>query len=596
MALSSRVSVLFSSLAACVLYSSGAFGLADSAAPQSGAAGSPPPQTTVAAKGLQPDQIYAVLVGEIAGRRGDMATAFIHYFKAAELTGSAQMAELAVRAAISGDDDASAERGISLWLGFEPDSAAAHQVAAFLRIKVEDQEGALIHLQRLVELSGDSADSAFTKAAAIVARLPSPETRVSMMQALVSHYPGDADAQQSLAMVAASASQYDIAEQAARKAMALKPEWNTPRLFLVRLLVSENKRTDARTLLEGFVKESPDDHALRMLYGQLLVEEKEFTTARDVFQRMLTNQPKEPDVLFAVGILSLQLDDLDGARLYFQRLFETGERQDEAAFYLGQTAERADDVPVALGWYDKVHGSNGDDAQVRIALLKAKAGEVAQAREILQRLRGESPENAIPLFMVEAEVLDEVGRGDEAMAVYDAALGAYPGDSSLLYARGLYAIKSGRIEQGEQDLRRIIDAEPNHADALNALGYTLADRTKRYDEARELIERAYALKPEEPAILDSMGWVNYRLGNLDKARGYLEQALDKLDDGEVAAHLGEVLWALGRRTDAWAVWDRAIKDHPDHAYLQEVIGRHRVSKTEPGAGGVATPAKKGGAK
>lgn len=547
-------------------------------------------------KGLRPDQIYAVLVGEIAGRRGDMATAFANYYRAAELTHSAQMAELAVRAAISGDDQGAADRGIRLWLKIDPQSVSAHQVAAFLRIKAEDMEGALIHLERLVELSPEKDESAFAKAASIVTRLPSPKERVSLMQSLVARYAKNADAQQSLAMVAASASQYDVAEQAARRAMELRPEWNAPRLFLVRLLISEDKRPEARALLEGFVNESPDDHALRMLYGQFLVEEEEFTSARDVFERMLRNQPKEPDVLFAVGILSLQLEDLDGARLYFKRLFDTGERKDEAAFYLGQTAERAKDVKAALKWYAKVHGANADDAQVRIALLKAKQGEVTQAREILQRLRSESPENAIPLFMVEAEILDEVGRPDEAVSVYDQALGGFPGNTSLLYARGLYQIKRGKIAEGERDLRAIIESDPNHADALNALGYTLADRTKRFEEARDLIERAYALKPDEPAILDSMGWVNYRLGHLEKARDFLEKALEKLDDGEIAAHLGEVLWAMGRRAEAWQVWDKALEAHPDHAYLQEVVGRYRVSRTESKTGGKVESSRKSDAK
>ncbi|NEV62985.1 tetratricopeptide repeat protein [Thiorhodococcus minor] len=538
------------------------------------------PAPPSAVRGLRPDQVYSVLVGEIAGRRGDWVTAFEHYYRAAELTRSVEMAELAVRAAITGDDLASADRGIRLWLDIEPESPSAHQVAAFVRIKAGDQEGALIHLGRLVDLSGPRLEAAFAKAAAILARLPSAETRVSMMQALAERYPDLPEAQNALAMVAASASQIDVAEQAARRAMALRPGWNAPRLFLVRLLISEDKRDDARALLEGFVNESPDDHALRMLYGQFLVEEEEFTTARDVFERMLRNQPKEPDVLFAVGILSLQLEDLGGARLYFERLYETGERKGEAAFYLGQAAEQSDDVSAALEWYGRVDGANSDDAHVRIALLKARQGQVAQAREILQRLRSESPDNAIPLFMVEAEILDEVGLPEDALAVYDAALGSHPANTNLLYARGLYRVKQGDIAAGEQDLRRIIEVEPNHADALNALGYTLADRTKRYEEARALIERAYAIKPDEPAILDSMGWVSYRLGNLETALDYLERAFEKLDDGEIAAHLGEVLWALGRRADALAVWDKALQAHPGHDYLQAVVGRYRVSRTD----------------
>ena len=173
------------------------------------------------------------------------------------------------------------------------------------------------------------------------------------------------------------------------------------------------------------------------------------------------------------------------------------------------------------------------------------------------------------------------------MAIYDAALEAFPDDENLLYARALAAVKRDRIVAAEQDLRRIIEIDPEHADALNALGYTLADRTDRYEEAKKYIERAFALKPEEPAILDSMGWVNYRLGNYELAIDYLRRALANMSDGEIAAHLGEVLWAMDRRTEAWEVWDAAIEEHPDHDYLKEVINRHRAANEESGQGGEA---------
>jgi tetratricopeptide (TPR) repeat protein len=538
--------------------------------------------------GLTPDQIYHVLVAEIAGRRGEMRLAFTHYLQAAELTRSPSMAELAVRAAISAEDDRAAGEAMMLWLALTPNAPDAHQVAAFLRLKAEDREGALIHLQRLVELSGEGGETAFAKAAAILARLPTPEERLATMEALVERFPESADAHQALAMLAASVSRSEVAERAARRAMALRPDWNPPRLFLVRLLLTDDQRTAARTLLETFVEADPGDRALKMLYGQLLVDEREFSSARAVFERMLREYPKDSDVLFAVGILSLQLEDLAGARLHFGRLYETGQRQDEAAFYLGQTAERAEDIATALDWYAKVSGASGDDARIRIAFLRAKRGEVTQAREILQRMRDQSPDNAMPLFMVEAEILDEVKRPDEARAVYDEALAAFPDDDTLLYARGLHAMKRGQIELGERDLRQIIEADPDHADALNALGYTLADQTDRFEEALALIERAHVLKPEEPAILDSLGWVHYRLGDLERALEYLQQANAQLEDGEIAAHLGEVLWALGQRAEAWAVWDKAVETHPDHAYLQEVVGRHRLSRSESSGQGAAS--------
>ncbi|MFZ0790203.1 MAG: tetratricopeptide repeat protein [Chromatiaceae bacterium] len=529
---------------------------------------------------LDSDLVYAVLVAELAGRSGDMAMAFTHFLHAAQLARDPKMAELAVRAALAGEDADGAGRAVALWLTLEPDSVGAHQLAALLRIKAKDREGALTHLARVVELSGSDAGTGYTHAIGIVARAETESERVTLMQSLVELDADNPDAHYALAMVAAAAERAEVAEAAARRALELRPDWNKPRIFLVRLLLSEGKREQARTLLEDYVAAAPEDLALRMLYGQFLVEEKEFSSARTEFERLLSTQPKEPDVLFAVGILSLQLDDVDAARIYFTRLYQTGQRRNEAAYYLGQVEERAEHPAAALDWYAKAGGANETEAQVRIAVIQAKQGQVSRSREIIQRLRDQSPDNAESLYLVEAEILDQVGRQDDAMAVYDAALAAFPDNADLLYARAMYAVKRDRLDRAESDLRRIIAAEPDHADALNALGYTLADRSDRYQEARELIEKAHQLKPDEPAILDSMGWVNYRLGNFEAAIDYLRRALAIMKDGEIAAHLGEVLWAMGRHDEAWQVWDGALKDYPEHAYLLEVVGRHRVTKSE----------------
>ena len=345
-------------------------------------------------------------------------------------------------------------------------------------------------------------------------------------------------------------------------------------------MISADRRDEARTLLEGFVAASPDDDELRMLYGQLLVEEEEYGSARTEFERLLSSKPKAPDVLFALGILSLQLDDSDQARIYFTRLYQTGERRAEATFYLGQVEEQAENFQAALDWYAKTGDANATEAQVRTALIRAKMGEVDRAREIVQQLRDQSPGGAESLYLVEAEILAEVGQAEEALGVYATALETFPDSADLRYARAMFAVKRDRLDLAESDLRHIIDGNPEHADALNALGYTLADRTDRLEEARELIEKAHALKPDEPAILDSMGWVQFRLGNHETALGYLRRALDAMSDGEIAAHLGEVLWAMGQREEAWKVWEAALEDHPEHDYLNEVVGRYRLTHTQ----------------
>ncbi|MEA3276928.1 MAG: tetratricopeptide repeat protein, partial [Pseudomonadota bacterium] len=478
--------------------------------------------------GLTPDLVYAVLVGQIAAERGNHRMAFTHFLEGARLARDPELAELATRSALLLDEADAVQQAIDAWLELEPDSLGAHQIAAYVRLDADDVEGALAHLRKLIALAAEDGSDGFMRAARLVSKLRPPERRLELMETLTADEPENADAWFARAIVAAGAERYDEAAEAARQASELRPGWNEPRIFLVQLLLTRGDREQARETLEVFVAENPQDQGLRLLYAQFLVEEKEFSHARDLFEYMLLDTPKEPDVLFALGVLSLQLEDLAAARDYFTRLRDTGQRQDDSAYYLGQVEEFAENLESAVSWYTKVDGEHALDARVRIARVRADQGEVERAREILQQLRDQWSDDAVTLYLIEAELLRDIDLQREAMAVYDEAVDAFPDDPDLLYARALLAAGMNRLEILERDLKAIIERDPHHAEALNALGYTLADQTDRFDEALAFIERAFSLKPEDPAVLDSMGWVQYRLGNNEKALGYLREALGSL--------------------------------------------------------------------
>ena len=531
---------------------------------------------------LTPDLVYAVLVADVAAQRGNPRLAFTHYLQAARLTADPSLVQLAARSALALDDRDAEQRVARLWLELAPDSLEAQQLAAYVALKDNDIPTALTHLRRVIALAHDREKDGYLHAARLLAEVEPVQRRLDLLRGLIAEDGETAEAYYALALVAAGAERYDDAVAATRRALELQPDWSEPRIFLVRLLLGQNKRAEARKTLEEFVEKTPDDRGLRMLYAQLLVDEKEFSNARGVFERMLSKAPKEPDVLFALGILSLQLDDTASAREYFTRLNDTGQRKDDAAFYLGQVEENAGNAEAALSWYLKVGGDNESDAQVRVARIYAGQGQIERSREVLQRLRDEQADNAAALFLIEAELLKGVGLDQDAMAVYDVALTQFQGNPDLLYARALHAASMDRVDILERDLTAVLEKDPANSEALNALGYTLADRTDRYAEALGYIQRAMEIKPDEPAILDSMGWVQYRLGNLQEAIKYLRRAVERTRDGEIAAHLGEVLWAMGERDEAWRVWEGALAEFPDHAYLLRVVGRHRVISTENG--------------
>ena len=284
--------------------------------------------------------------------------------------------------------------------------------------------------------------------------------------------------------------------------------------------------------------------------------------------------PNNSDVLYALGLLYLQANRLDDAKDRFKRLVEQNDRFDNAKYYLGRIAEERKDYETASVWYEGVQeGENHFDAQIRYAMLKAKMGDMKGARAYLKKIHTNNTKESNTLVQAEAELLIDEKRYDEAMEVYDNALGGTSYNADLLYSRAMLAEKMDRLDILEKDLLRIITREPNHAQALNALGYTLADRTDRYQEAYDYIKRALAVSPKDFYILDSMGWVLYRMGRLEEAKDYLRQAMEIRPDPEIAAHLVEVLWVAGQEDEAKKVWETALQTTPGDSRLLNVIER-----------------------
>ncbi|MGH8370650.1 MAG: tetratricopeptide repeat protein, partial [Gammaproteobacteria bacterium] len=392
-----------------------------------------------------------------------------------------------------------------------------------------------------------------------------------VMQQMVEDMPHSADAHYAYAELALHYQHSALAEHESRKALAIEPQLDSARVLLARALADEGKYTDALAIIQPRVKADSNDIPLRLAYASLLAQSGRDSEAAFQFEAVLKQHPANSQALYALGLLELSKDQLDAAHGHFMRLFNSGQLTETAAYYLGNTAELQQHYPEALDWYHQVdEGERWVPAQIAITRILLASGIPDAARKFMDEVVSGDPDDAAQLRAAEAQLFSAQGDTSTARAILDAALAAAPDDEDMLYTRALLEEGVGEVSAAEQDLQQIIKHSPKNAEALNALGYTLAVHSTRYQEAFAYIQQALELMPDDPAILDSMGWVQYRLGRDDLALKYLRQAYQRQNDPQIAAHLVEVLLAAGDKQEANRIWTAASKQHPDSADLQSL--------------------------
>lgn len=538
--------------------------------------GSPVPAPSELGPAPEESPLYHVLVGEIAGARGSIDVAAEAYGEAAARSRDPAVAERAARIALYADAAEPALAATQRWLDLAPDSAEARRLLGLLHLRTGDADAA--YRAFAGSLPGEEADASDREAAiGRLGELLAEEARdragLQVARRLAEEHPQSPAARLAVARVALALERPGRALGAAREAQELRPGWTAARLLEIDALMALEREGAAVEALRALLEETPENEALRLRYARMLVRVGRNVDALDEFRQLVEARPEDPEVLYSAALVALESGRYDFARQCLMRLRERDGQENVAAYYLGRLAELEDDSETALRRYERAGGEYRGEAQLRIALVLADQGRVIQARNHLAELREGDSGLAPRTWAIEGELLRDAGRVAESVEVLSRGLDAYPENTDLLYGRAMSEIARDRLEPGERDLRRIIEAEPENAHALNALGYTLVDRTERVDEGAELIERAYELQPGDPAIIDSMGWAAYRQGELQEAREYLERAYELARDAEIAAHLGEVLWHLGERERARAIWEAAREDAPDHPVLRETMER-----------------------
>ena len=523
---------------------------------------------------LSSEMLYRLMAAEIAGQRGQLAIAVQQYYRAAQISRDPSVIERAARIAVYSRDNVNSLKVGRLWLELAPDSIQAHTVVATAQIKLEQYDAALVTLDRLLTLTEQRGQRGYHYIFTLLGRQRDKQAALDLLDKLMQRHGQTADALFTYGRLALLVGELEKSTTAIKQLLELKPEWDDAQQLWVNLLSRKGKDDEALEYLQKTVAEYPEGHSLRMYYARKLVDEKRLPDAYKQFKVLLSQDSSNTDARYALGLLSLEMKLLDEAEEYFETLYEDETRSNESAYYLGQVAERRKNDGVAIRWYSQVKkGQHYIEAQIRIAVITAEAGDLGAARKRLRNMEGATAAIELRLYLAEGDILRAGNHYQEAFDLYSEALAKMPDNVELLYARALTAEKVEQLEVTLQDLERIVKRDPSNVQALNALGYTLADRTERYDDALKYIQAAHKINSTDPAIIDSLGWIYYRLGEHQKALEYLQRAFSALKDPEIGAHLGEVLWVMGKQQQARKVWEDALQTKPEHKILRDVIKR-----------------------
>jgi tetratricopeptide (TPR) repeat protein len=519
-----------------------------------------------------PEMMFHFLAAEVAVGQGDLESAFEHYMKVVPHALDIDVASRATRIGLHIQSPQAIEAA-KIWTELAPDELEAWQALLILRIKSGDLDGADTAVESLMRAAEKQGKDGFMQIAIVVSDQKELPAAREIIESLAERHADDAGAQYALGLALFGMKDDAGAEAALRKALELNRE--DPRTWLLLSRVYEMQEREAlseETLRQG-LEELPDNQLLRLALAERLVSHEKYEGAYEQFSILHDALPANDEISQALGGLTIELGKWEEAREIWNALLDKPGRRDRAHYFLAQVEQNTGNPEAAYKLYEKVDGLLMTDARIQMSRLLVEQGKVEEALKLLTVQRLLSPEDAIRLYLEEATVLSDAGRDIEVMELLDKALEEFPLHSDLLYARALQGEKMGDIGILERDLRKVIEQDPDHAQALNALGYTLADETTRFEEAFELISKAYALMPESAAILDSMGWVHYRRGNLDEAIKFLEKAAAADKDGEIAAHLGEVYWAKGWRDKAMKVWMDALQRDPENPYVVSTMER-----------------------
>lgn len=566
-------------LLACAASPAQQAGMAESAAEQEAtqnSAQAEPPKQAESYLPLTPELIYYVLSAEVAGQRGQVGVAVDLYHRASEIVDSPSLASRSAQVATLSRDRQRINRALERWIEVDPKDADVYIMQAPFLMLRNDYSGAVAAIDKALELEPDKKALYLRRLSENLAEMAKADDGLSSMKQLALYQQNDPAAHFAYARMAFYYQRYDETLKELAPLLEAEPENEDYLVLKADTLQRLGRSEEALKIISRAADNDDASEDLRFTYGKLLGENGQTDRAREVFESIQADNPDNRDVMFALGLLALEEEDGKLAKSYFSDLLKAGDPSGRAPYFMGLAEEMSGNIDAAMVWFASVpvQSNRFNLAQEKYISLLVERGELAKARQHLSQLRNELPQQALQYYLYEAGVLREQGQNQAAFDLLTQAMEQYPQSEELHYSRAMIAESLDRIDMLEQDLRWILEQDPNNAQALNALGYTLTDRTDRHQEALEMITRALELQPGDPFYLDSLGWVYYRLGDLAKAEKYLREAMQAQPDVEFIAHLGEVLWERGKKQEAKQVWQQGLDQDADNELLLETMRRY----------------------
>ncbi|WP_288381217.1 tetratricopeptide repeat protein [uncultured Massilia sp.] len=535
---------------------------------------------------LTSSMLNQLLKAEFAFRKGDWQGPYLTMLALAQQTRDPRLARRAAEMAVAARQADDTLAAVRVWRQLDPASDEATQYFVGMVVTSDNiAEVEPIFVERLQKVAPDRRGLLLFQIQQLLGRAKDKDAAAAMLERVVAPYAGTMEAHIVRAQAALGRGDRAAAGSEARAALAARPDSEIAVLMVAQTMEDEVK---AGQMLEAFLKSHPDAREVRAAHARVLVNQKQYPQARAQFEALLAGRPDDAGNLYALGVLASQMNDAGAAEGYFTRFVEVLGRNPEderdptrALLILAQIAEERGDYAGASAWLDKVPPGTEPallfSAQLRRAQLLGKQGDLAGGRKLLAGLKPLEETQQVQVAVAESQLLRDAGRLNDAYVLMEAAAKRFPKNPDLLYDFALLAEKLGKVDVMEKQLREVMALAPDNHHAYNALGYSLAERNVRLQEAQALVNKALEMAPGDPFIMDSMGWVHYRLGNLDEAEKYLRRAYALRRDPEIAVHLGEVLFQKGRQADAQQLWREARAKDPQNDTLRNTLARLRQS-------------------